>query len=208
MNSPQGLQRIEHRSWQRVFEDGIWDIAIGLTLLTFGVSILTDFAPSAAILVAVLIPSLRQFKRRLTEPRIGRVHFAPHRKRQIGRIPILLAGLVIAGLAFFAFLTWSLQSEPPAWLQAVRMHFVLVIGLIWSGALSLAGLFLGYRRLHLYALVLMGALIAVDLAEGFHLGWALIGVGGAITLVGLVLLLRFVRRYPRIEDEEPGDRVG
>ena len=208
MDSQHGLQQIEHRSWQRVFEDGIWDIAIGLTLLTFGVSILTDFAPSAAIIVAVLIPSLRQFKRKLTEPRIGRVRFAPHRKRQIGRIPILLAGLVVAGLAFFAILTWSLQSEPPAWLQVIRTHFVLIIGLIWGGALSLAGLFLGCRRLHLYALVLLGSLIAVDLAEGFHLGWALVGVGGVIALVGVLLLLCFTSRYPRIEDEESGDRLG
>lgn len=208
MENKHSLQGIEHRSWQRVFEDGIWDIAIGLTLLTFGVSILIDFAPSAAILVAVMIPALRQVKRRLTEPRIGRVRFAPHRKRQLGRIPLLLAGLLVAGLGVFAVLSWGLQNELPSWVQAIRNHFVLVIGAIWSGALSLGGLFLGCRRLHAYAAILFGSLIAVDLTPGFQLGWALIGVGSAIIIAGLVLALRFVRKYPRIEDQESGDQLG
>lgn len=204
MESRHGLQGIEQRSWQRVFEDGIWDLAIGAVLLTFGLSILTDFVPIAAIVPAVLIPSLRQFKRRVTEPRIGRVQFGSHRKRQMGRIPLLLLSLVVAGLAVFAFLTWSLSGTPPGWVQAIREHFVLVIGVVWSGALILGGLFLGFARLHAYAILLMGALLAVDLTPGFHLGVALSAVGGSILITGFFLLIRFVKRYPRIDAEDEG----
>lgn len=208
MASRQGLQGIEHRSWQRVFEDGIWDIAIGLTLLAFGLSIIIDFAPSAAILVAVLIPSLRQFKRRVAEPRVGRVQFQKPRQRQLKRIPILLSGLVVAGVGSFGFMILSAQDGLPEWAHLIRDHFVLVIGLIWSGALALAGWFLGVRRLYIYAALLLGALVAVDLAPGYSLGYALVSIGGVIGLVGLALLLRFIRRYPKHGGMDEGETRG
>ena len=136
------------------------------------------------------------------------MRFQEPRKRQLRRIPLLLSALVVIGVAFFAFALLSAQGRLPEWTHPIRDHFVIAIGLIWGGALGFAGWFLGCKRLFIYAGVLLGTLVAVDLAPGYSLGYALLSVGGLIGLVGLALLLRFIRRYPKQNELDRGDIHG
>jgi hypothetical protein len=117
MGADSTRREIEHRVWLRTFEHGLWDIDIGLLLLSFAMGILTELHWIFAIIVPVGLPSMRD-----------------------------LAGRAIA---------------------------------------------VGLRP------------------DGDHgLGRALVAVGGLITIVGVGLLVRFIRRYPRHPEPTEGGGDG
>lgn len=191
------LDAMERGAWLRVFEDGIWDIALGLVLLGFGLSVVTRMTAVVASGIVVGLAVVGGIKRRVAEPRIGRVCFNARRRRQLGGIPWLLAALSMAGVLVFLFLLWTARSAAPEWAVTVRDHFLIVIGVIWGGAAVFGGWWLGLRRLYVYAALITASLVAADLAGGLSFATALLACGGAIALCGVVLLLRFLRRYPR-----------
>jgi len=201
-----GLKDLERRVWLRTFEHGLWDIAIGLLLLSFGVGILTGFYWLSAIVVPVGLPAMRDLARRLIVPRIGQATFRGRRKRSLARVRVILTVLALLGLGMFAFTGLATRDAAPDWMTWVRSHFVVVIGLIWGGTLVVAGWAVDYPRLYAYGALLFGGLLAVDLVPtGYHLGHVLAAIGGLIALVGIGLLVRFVLRHPRCE--EPADEV-
>lgn len=90
------------------------------------------------------------------------------------------------------------EIEKRVWLRSFEHGlWDIAIGLIWGGALAVGGWAVDLPRLYAYGVLLFGGLLVIDLASpGYHLGHVLIGIGGLIALVGAVLLVRFVRRYP------------
>ena len=203
-----GLRQIERKAWLRTFEHGLWDIAIGLVLLSFGASILSGLYWLSPIWVAALIPSMRDLARRLIIPRIGHVTFEKRRQRSTARISLVLFVLALAGGGMFLFTAWSTQGAAPEWVGWIRSHFLIVIGLIWGGALVAGGWAADFPRLHAYGALVFLTLLGSDLSAGYNLGHALTAVGGLITLIGVGLFVRFVKRYPRQPIEEIGEAGG
>lgn len=198
MTASPSLREVERSVWLRTFEHGLWDLAVGLLLLSFGVGILTELYWISAIVVPVGLPVMRGLARRAIVPRIGHATFRGRRKRSPAHVQLILAALALAGVGMFALTAFATREAAPAWATWLRSHFIVVIGLIWGGALAVAGWAVDYPRLYAYGGLVLGALLAVDrIPTGYHLGHALIGVGGLIVLVGAGLFLRFLRRYPR-----------
>ena len=209
MQSRGGLKEIERKAWLRTFEHGMWDIAIGLLLLSFGLSILTELYWLSAILVPVFVPALGGLARRIVVPRIGHATFRGRRSRSLKSVQLILFALVLGGGAMFAFTSFSTRQEAPEWAAWVRSHFIVVIGLIWGGALAVAGWAVVLPRLYAYGAFLFVGLLATDLSStGYHLGHALIGVGGLIVLVGAALFVRFIQRYPPHRESADGKTDG
>jgi len=199
------LRDIERKAWLQTFEHGLWDIAIGLLWLSIGVSILTGYVWMTPIWVAVALPSLQQSMRRLIVPRIGHVAFRKRRQRSTARITAILTVTALLGVVFFFLTSWSTQANAPRAILWLRSHMLAVIALIWGGALAIAGWAADFPRLFLYGAVLFGVLLGADLGLPYDMGESLLGVGALITAVGLILLLRFHRRYPAHEQEEDAD---
>ena len=210
MTDKPGLKEIERQVWLRTFEHGLWDFAIGLLLLSFGLGILAEFYWLSAIVVPVGLPAMRDIARRTIVPRIGHATFRGRRKRSLIHVQLVLAGLAVMGLAMFLFTAFATRDAAPDWAIWVRSHFVVVIGLIWGGALAVAGWAIDFPRLYAYGAVLSGALLSVDLwpGRGYHLGHALVAVGGLIALVGVGLFVRFLQRYPRHPEPVDGEPDG
>ena len=197
-----GLQQIEKRAWLRMFEHGLWDIGIGLLLISFAGAILTEFYWITPIWVPVALPLMQALGQRLVVPRIGRATFQKRRQRSKTRIQLLLTGLAVAGLGMFLFTSWATRSSAPAWVGWFRAHFVVVIGAIWGGALAIGAWAVDVARFYAYAALLFLAVLVSDLTAGYNLGHALLAVGAVVTVAGIVLLIRFIHRYPRHSIEE------
>jgi len=202
MRASLGLREIERRAWLRTFEHGLWDIAVGCLLLAFGASILTGLYWISAICVPLALPGLRNLARRLVLPRLGHVTFRRKRQRSIVRIQIILTVLAVAGLGMFLLTAWSTRAGAPPAVAWLRSHMLAVIGLVWGSALVAAGWAADYPRLYAYGAILFGTLLGSDLGLAYNLGEALVGVGALVAGIGIVLLLRFVRRYPRSREQE------
>ncbi len=196
------LREIEKKAWFRTFEHGLWDIGIGSMFLMFGLSILANFTALAAIWVAALLPGFREIGRKLVVPRIGHVQFRERRRRATGRLTATLTATTIMGMVTCLFIMWLSRGTAPAWAQWIGDHFVIFIGLIWGGALAVTGWLVNFPRLYGYGALVFGSLLITDYVPGYHLGVSLMGVsliivGSLILSTGIILLIRFIRRYPK-----------
>ena len=177
----------------------MWDIGIGSMFMMFGLSILASFAALSAIWMVGLLPGFREIGRRLIEPRIGRVQFRERRKQATTRVTGMLTVTAVMGMVTFLFITWVSKGTAPAWAQWIGDHFVIFIGLIWGGALAVTGWLVNFPRLYAYGALIFGSLVITAFVKGYHLGFSLTIVGGLILLTGIILLIRFLRRYPKQE---------
>ena len=199
MSSRWALREIEKKAWFRTFEHGMWDIGIGSMFMMFGLSILTSFPALSAIWVVGLFPGFREIGRKLVVPRIGHVHFRERRKRATGRLTGMLTLTAVMGMVTFLFIAWVSKGAAPAWAQWISEHFVIFIGLIWGGALAATGWLVDFPRLYTYGALMSASLLITDFVKGYHLGFSLTVVGGLMLLTGIILLIRFLRRYPKQE---------
>jgi len=188
------LKELERKIFLQYFEDGFWDMYIGLVLLAFGLAILLDISYLAGVFAPVGIIFLREGKSKITYTRIGYIKFRNKNKRNIASI---LVGVFVFGLLIFLFLS-SGQTHP--FMDFLRNNMLLVIGTIWGGALALAAVFLNVKRFFLYAVLVFIVISISDLVGS--LGLNLVVAGIAITVIGLLVLVQFIHKYPIIPNNE------
>jgi hypothetical protein len=205
------LKEIERKAWKSVFQDGLWDIYLGLLLLAMAVwALLSDvgFSESWGMTVLIGLEVLAMLvlwvgKKLITVPRIGRVKFGPKRKAKLNwvRVVLLLSVLVGAGV-FVAGL--AVRSDRPEWLNA---SFFLPAAWVVNAVVvfSLGAYFLDFSRLYLigvlYALAVPLDILFRQLTD-IDLSFLAFGVPAMVILiVGLVMLARFLRDYPLLPEE-------
>ena len=188
------LKVLERRVATRYMEDGFWDIYLGLMALAFGLTILLDVSYLTGVMVAVGFALQRTGKSLVTFPRIGYIKLRQARKT--GMVSIL-SGVLILGLMIF--MLFMLGDDNP--LRAfVIQNMLFFIAFIWGGAVALAALSLNVRRFYFYSLLIFSAVIFSDFVGSLGLNLAL--AGGLIILAGLVVMLRFIRKYPIVSDQD------
>lgn len=195
MRTTSDLAAIEREAYRASWSDGLVDIYVGLSMLFIGAMWIwvNDLSGLAGVLPAILLTPALAARRRFVEARLGHVEWRPGRRSWERRNLLLLLaaglGLLVVGLAVYLSVAGGasgLRLAPGilAWLLAL-----LSVGL---------ALLLDARRLLLYAAVLAGGGVVVVLLEA-RPGWPMLAAGCTATAVGLVLLRRFVARYPVIE---------
>ena len=207
MNEQIDLRGLEKKAWRSAFQDGIWDIYLGLIFLglsiapfgdTFGLP--GDVGSMIIVLcwntIAVLFLILG--KKFITIPRIGFVKFGAKRKKTKIRLLAFLIFNVILGFSFL-FVNISGFFE---WLNIGSLTEPLVIGLLLiTVPLSILAYFLEFHRLYIYAIFfglgffnseLLYPLVGSPLDLFFSLGL----VGIAVVSIGLVYFIQFLCKYP------------
>lgn len=197
------LKQIERKAYTSYFQDGLWDIVIGLVAAAWAVApLLSDlglsdiwggviFLPFFALGYAVLWAG----KRFVTRPRMGLVRFGPKRKARLTKILAVTTALLTVGLV--VGIVASMSSTTSGWVYPAAFCGVLLVGF------SLGAYFLDFPRLYLY-----GALLALSFPIGevlfkyagvAHHGWpTTFGVSAAVMLlIGVTLFARFVHKYPK-----------
>jgi hypothetical protein len=200
------LKALESRAYRSFFADGIWDLYLGLLLLSMGCPIAlrslgVPLPWAAAAGIAVCAVAMAVFfcgKKLLTIPRLGHANFAPSRVARRRRTTAVLAFSALLGVAVLC-LTMT-GSMPGAVLAGVA-----TAALVFSGncllVFSLAAYFLDFSRLYLYGLLYAASF---PLATVTHVRTSIphwpLGVYAVMStpmlVIGVTLLVRFLRKHP------------
>lgn len=206
------LKKLERAVWMRCHEDGLIDIFLGILLLLMGSGHITmnRFGMSETgsiiamvILQIVAVAALVAAKRVFTHPRIGQVKFGPKGRSRVTKWLFVLVGSAVVGLVAFLLATASRSGGLGALntdilLPAIYvLNMVVVFGMMaWISEVP-RFLLVGV----LYALPLPLNIAFRELA-GIRIGYTSFAIpGGLICLMGIIVLIRFLRRYPPLREE-------
>jgi hypothetical protein len=153
MSEKLNLKELERKAWRSFFDDGLWDIYLGLLLGLMGISGLLDrsgLSESWAMgiyigLLALVMLAFWASKRFITVPRIGLVKFGRARKVRRIKTALVLFTSVVFGLVVLQVTTAIKHGAVPniPWgtlLPAIwALNMLVVFGLM--------GYFLDFQRL-------------------------------------------------------------
>ena len=198
------LKQIERKAYTSYFHDGLWDIYGGFILLGLGLAMLTDQSWWLALMLLSMLALWA--RKRITYPRMGYVRFSPQREARTKRSRII-ASMVLTATMLLGVILFALVSTNglPQWLDAWLADYFLVAFAVMVGAIIAVGAFMvGVTRFYAYAVLVFAAFAAAQLFDT-SAGLPVTIAAGVIVLCGLVVLIRFLRKYPLPPKEDPDD---
>lgn len=211
------LKALEKKVFKSNFEDGLWDIYLGMLLLQISLSTFLytlDIGPLWILLILVLFVGLVfaafwAAKKYIIMPRMGVVNFSKERQKKKKKVSLILSLSVLFGVFVFGLtmgLYWLAANDVTS--DWVQYGWVIPFGLFLVNAVvvfSLIGYYYDYSRAYLYGWFYGLAYplnIALDELFGirfplFSLLFSTIMVG-----IGLVLFIRFMRTHPLIDQQD------
>lgn len=181
------LKEIEKKAWTSYFQDGLWEIFLGLMMLTMGIRALADNAWFTLLIVAAVLVIVVG-KRLITIPRIGRVKFGTVRKVKQRNV------IAVLGISVLANLVLLLLHNSGLILPEMSISPIMAIWLL--AVFGLLAYYLDFRRLYVYGLFFAISEVLWGLFDKPTGPIAFSVSGSAALLIGTVLLIRFLHRYP------------
>lgn len=198
MSQSDELKKLSRKAYLSYHQDGLIDLLIGLGILGFGLMMLTGnfvFNMLAWMPILFYVP----MKNRITVPRFGYVQFSTERERKAKLLLALLVGLLLFSFFIGLYVFAVYDAMPPLVEVLMGGDGMLLIGGLFALMMLSAALITRLDRLFVYA-----ALTMLIVPGGAVLGIApeirVIFLGAVILLVGIILLIRFLRAYPLPED--------
>jgi hypothetical protein len=213
------LKAVEKKAFKATFEDGVWDIYLGVMLLPLLIFPLVHYTLKADLTWAVLammliygsgLAGFRWLKKHVTLPRLGMIKPGPARRKKLHILQIVLIVAVLS-VAALVLLTIFASAFTQIAVFGISLQTV-ILGiplLLWKftflaviGA-GLAAWLLDFPRLWLYGF-LLGIAIPVDTVYFSETGWMpLTSLAVLLAIaIGSVYLVRFLKRYPLPQMEE------
>ncbi|MFX0000952.1 MAG: hypothetical protein ACFE9Q_13375 [Candidatus Hodarchaeota archaeon] len=207
------LKSLEKKAYRSVFNDGLWDLFIGMLILNLGVGPLFNHLFESLDLLAPLISSLIWNiiallifilgKKYITIPRVGYVKFGPKRKSKQLKLKIFLICVFLVNLILFTLRLTDLIDYNQ--IQPFLITLFLGFG-IFAIPFCVMAYFLDFTRLYFYAFSAGLGFFFVDLLNpivGNPLGLIItFGViGGIIIIIGLYYFIHFLKKYPLSKEE-------
>jgi len=186
-------KKIQRKVYMTYFQDGVWDVVLGLFLLGWGFTVLFDlpWVPGATFVAFFWLAI--GLKQKITYPRIGYAKPAEQRKLMAR---IIIAGAVTLLLGIMVFLLVVSNGMP----QFIHDYFELLFGTILAIVIGLIGYWWGIARWYGYAgLVFILAAFNQWLGLSFELSFII--PGGVILLYGITIFARFFCKYPKASTE-------
>jgi hypothetical protein len=198
------LEALEKQAFRRFYEDGIFDIFLGVMLATMAIgALITDWSGSEVTgLVAmfaiafVAVVALMTIRRHLLRSRLGEFKPGPTRRHRISLTRLALLGSVVVGLVLFGVVAAGGVSI--ASLEVLMPLIWFLNAVVVLGAMAY---FLDVPRFYLYGFLfgsVMPVMIWPDVLWDYRVA-PVIALGGpaVITIaIGLFKLSRFLRDYP------------
>lgn len=207
------LKELEKKAWRSTLEDGIFEIYFGILHLSLTLGIVLDeILPSPYNIIltfSVIGLGLTFFlfaKKYISQPRLGRVKFG--RKRVARKVKII----VIFAINFLALLIIYIIGvlNPEFRINLPGYLYGLIVGLLFfTLPLCFVAYFLQFNRLYVIA-ILLGLSFFLDeifalllIPEPFDSLIAFSLVSVTILSIGIVVFVRFLRKYPLPKEEIP-----
>jgi hypothetical protein len=191
------LKKIEGKFHLSYLQDGLWDIFLGLFFITMGLLFYFSIESFLVIIPAGYIALLMFIKRSFAVSRLGYLNFSEERRTKEKNKYLLMVVLglfgfyfgvmifftAVGGRAIYDFLD-SLPANPIAIFIAIAVMTVTAV--------------FGVRRFVIYSFLIIFIFIIGDiLGDDIVVPSILIGI--IILATGVVILVRFMRKYPKIE---------
>ena len=197
------LKEIEQKAFTSTYQDGILDMYLGLFLVAMGVSpILEKIVPTSDLWIAILMIPLMPLwwigKKFVTVPRMGRVAFGPTRKTKLKKIRTMHSFFLLLGAV--VFLLFSYTFIPGSLLRGPVIPIIAWIVVFLTG-FCVSAYYLDLDRLHLYGMLYaipfpVHIILRYDLILGRFSFFGFYLSGLIILIIGIILFLRFLRKYP------------
>ena len=205
MSQQINLKELEKKAYRSTFQDGLFDLLLAIMMVGSAFSSLFMHFGIPRPLSSIIFPLLAVLiwfggKKLITIPRMGHVKFGP--KRQAAQKKLRIA------VVFFVIVTWIALLLTVTRTVRIRQFEgllgALIVDLLFlTVSLSVMAYFLDFDRLYVYA-VLYG--MAYPFAEFLfpYVGTPLDGIiafgftGGIGLVTGLVYLIKFLQKYPKI----------
>ena len=185
------LKRLERTAWRSYHQDGLWDVFIGLLLLSAGISSMvgSDWLNLVLMLSASAVMALG--KHFVTVPRMGIVQFGPERRAKNRKVAALLFLAVLLGVALYGAAVTNLEvlGWQPNQGVLTTLAMSLVILVIFGGI----AYWMDFPRMMLLGLAFAAAFAGSRL---FNTPVMFLITGAAVLLWGTVLFAHFVRKHP------------
>ncbi len=201
MESTASLKDIERKAYRSTFEDGIYDILFGMIFLIPAIIAVLEsvgisrFYGYLLFLIPLAFSPLG--KRFITIPRLGSVEFGQKRKSRKRLLLLVAAGIVILILPVFLMVLAKGAPAGMSW---------LVIALVGLPVFAVGVYVMDFPRLYVYAALLIFAILEseyllayIDPPYNSLISFAL--PGAAILAIGISLMFRFMKKYPKPEPE-------
>ena len=208
MSNITDFRQIQRRTNQLMnFEDGFWDLLLGSIFMMLAIYPVTRelLGPVWNLVLflsvlALLVAAELLLRRYVSGPRIGYAQPRRSPKLRLVLVFTILMVLITFGLVLVTLLSPESVPSAPVEASAGRSYLVeLIVVLFMGGLFSALGYLYGVTRLYFYGWMLgLANLASVYMVH--NAGWTVLiplaMAAGIILLIGLVLLVRFLRKYP------------
>ncbi len=189
------LKELEKKAYRDSQQDGLMEIMMGLILMTFG-GFFYSTVFAFYILLIVFSGKIVEFvRRRYTYPRIGFVKFRRENPKD-ALTGVLLFELAVIVIMFTLISIFGNVTDYSSWVKWSPLFF----GMILVGPFAHAQSRSGSIRYYGYAIlsVILGLVFSlIEFGSGCTgLILYLVLIGGFLVLGGLVIFIRFLRKYP------------
>lgn len=184
------------------FEDGLWDMIIGFTLVAFGIGSATyDYLPNP--MNSILGPLLWVLgfigfllgKRYVTQTRIGIIKHKTKKRKRLG--------LIIGITVFFVLLTIVaviLTVLGILTFKGMGIGTAFIFGLIPITIFSGVAIALNYNKIFIHATLFGIALFTKEMLSIYNYSlygdFIMISCGMVIIIIGTVYFIKFLKKYP------------
>ncbi|MCA9952230.1 MAG: hypothetical protein KDE48_21410 [Anaerolineales bacterium] len=203
------LQDLERKAFRSNFQDGLWDIFLGLMLvqMCFG-PILGGYyglAPTTILLIlllyaAVVLGGFWYAKKYIILPRLGVVKFSQQRQKRRKRFKLVLSISVAWGVALFGIFLGLYQTGVPTNVTGpvILYGLAIVFGVGAVIVFSLMAYTMDFTRAYVYGwFYAFGVLSTFWLMEqGVFFPYGAVLLTAIMVLIGLVLFIRFLHEHP------------
>ncbi len=213
MDSKLNLKELERKAFRSTYQDGLWDVQWGMIVIGMALFIFRPDEGYGArnIILFLLSFSLANLvfwagKKFVTVPRMGQVSFGPIRKQKKRTLAIMMGAVVLiqASLVLLTAMGWLNAGFGAVFSSllgggSLEQMLVAALGSLFVGpSMILIAYFNDFPRGY-YIAILMA--LAVFLMILFNEPIYPILIGALIVVPGVVLFVRFLRKYPLQREE-------